>query len=193
MRNLDECQAEVFHRREKRIKARKTRRNRILAACVPLILCIAGVAFLPKVTVSRATDVPATEIANYQYPATMGPDCAAVLYGDTIAVSGNGLSHVYSDAEKVSEIVSLLHMGTPVSEIAHEDEMLQVTARDDAVNLGTDSKDKGYRITIQRGVGTDIEYVLRGTRLVNETTGEVFHLDEDTCFALKEALGIALY
>jgi hypothetical protein len=59
--------------------------------------------------------------------------------------------------------------------------------------LGTGFKAAGYRITIRRSVGADIEYELYGTRLINETTGEVFHLDEKTCFALKEALGIALY
>lgn len=193
MRNLDECQAEVFRRSEKRIKARKTRRNRILAACVPLVLCVAGMAFLPQMGVKSPTDVPATVIAGYQYSDTMAQECVVVLCADNIAVSGNGFSHVYSDEEKVSEIVTLLHMGTQVPEIEDEDEILTVTTQDDAVDLGTESKAAGYRITIRRSVGADIEYELHGTRLINKTTGEVFHLDEDTCFALKEALGIALY
>lgn len=191
MRNLEECQAEVFRRSEKRIKARKVRRTGILAVCVPLVLCVAGLAFLPQVGVKSPTDVPATEIAGYQYSDTMAQECVAVLYADTIAVSGNGISHVYSDAEKVSEIVTLLHMGTQVSEI-EEEGMLTVTTRDDAVDLGTESKAEGYRITIRRSVGADIQYKLRGTRLVNETTGEIFCLDEETCFSLKEALGIVL-
>jgi hypothetical protein len=100
---------------------------------------------------------------------------------------------VYSDAEKVSEIVTLLHMGTQVSEIEEEDGMLTVATQDDAVDLGTESKAEGYRITIRRSVGAEIQYELHGTRLVNETTGEIFCLDEETCFSLKEALGIVLY
>lgn len=193
MRNLEECQAEVFRRSEKRIKARKARRTGILAACVPLVLCVAGMAFLPQVGVKSPTDVPATEIAGYPYSDTMAQECVAVLYADTIAVSGNGISHVYSDAEKVSEIVTLLHMGTQVSEIEEEDGMLTVTTRDDAVDLETESKAEDYRITIRRSVGAEIQYELHGTLLVNETTGEIFCLDEETCFALKEALGIVLY
>ena len=193
MRNLEECQAEVFRRSEKRIKARKVRRTRILAVCVPLVLCVAGLALLPRIGGNGLTHVPATEIAGYLYSDTMAQECVAVLYADTIAVSGNGISHVYSDAEKVSEIVTLLHMGTQVSEIEEEDGMLTVTTRDDAVDLGTESKAEGYRITIRRSVGAEIQYELHGTRLVNETTGEIFCLDEETCFALKEALGIVLY
>ena len=41
MRDLQECQAEVFRRSEQRIKARKHRRNCIVALCVPLVLCLA--------------------------------------------------------------------------------------------------------------------------------------------------------
>ena len=40
MRELHECQAEVFRRSEKRIKERKQRRKRILMVCIPLVLCI---------------------------------------------------------------------------------------------------------------------------------------------------------
>lgn len=40
MRSLDECKAEIFRRSEIKIKQRKKTRNRILAACIPLCLCI---------------------------------------------------------------------------------------------------------------------------------------------------------
>ena len=40
MRDLNECQAEVFRRSEKRIKERKQHRKHILLACIPLVLCI---------------------------------------------------------------------------------------------------------------------------------------------------------
>lgn len=40
MREFNECKAEVFRRMEKGIKERKKRRNRIVACCVPLCLCI---------------------------------------------------------------------------------------------------------------------------------------------------------
>ena len=40
MRSLDECKAEIFRRSEIKIKQRKKNRNRVLAACIPLCLCI---------------------------------------------------------------------------------------------------------------------------------------------------------
>ena len=40
MRSLEECKAEIFRRSEVKIKQRKKTRNRILAACIPLCLCM---------------------------------------------------------------------------------------------------------------------------------------------------------
>lgn len=40
MRSLDEYKAEIIHRSEVKIKQRKKMRNRILAACVPVCLCV---------------------------------------------------------------------------------------------------------------------------------------------------------
>ena len=40
MRNFEERKAEVFRRSEKRIKERKQRRNHLIMACLPLVLCI---------------------------------------------------------------------------------------------------------------------------------------------------------
>ena len=41
MRELNECTAEVFHRGEQRLKARRKRRNRVLALCIPICLIAA--------------------------------------------------------------------------------------------------------------------------------------------------------
>ena len=40
MRTLDECKAEIFRRSEEKIKQRRKTRNRVLAACIPLCLCL---------------------------------------------------------------------------------------------------------------------------------------------------------
>lgn len=40
MRSLDEYKVEIFHRSEIKISQRKKNRNRILAVCIPLCLCI---------------------------------------------------------------------------------------------------------------------------------------------------------
>ena len=43
MRSLDECKAEIFRRSEMTIRRRKQTRNRILAVCIPLCLCIGAI------------------------------------------------------------------------------------------------------------------------------------------------------
>lgn len=40
MRSLEECKAEIFRRSEEKIKQRKKMRNRVLATCVPVCLCV---------------------------------------------------------------------------------------------------------------------------------------------------------
>jgi len=40
MRSLEACKAEIFRRSEEKIKQRKKMRNRVLAACVPVCLCV---------------------------------------------------------------------------------------------------------------------------------------------------------
>lgn len=73
MRDLKECQAEVFRRSEVRIKERTRRRKSILAACVPLVIClvIAGATMLPdrptadKIAPESAQDPGTTEGAIY--------------------------------------------------------------------------------------------------------------------------------
>lgn len=49
MRNLYDCKAEIFRRSEQRIQKRRQNRRRILACCVPAVLCITVCAamFLP--------------------------------------------------------------------------------------------------------------------------------------------------
>ena len=56
MRDLKECQAEVFRRSEEKIKARRKTRNRILAACIPLFLTIS--IWSMDVCPERVTDDP---------------------------------------------------------------------------------------------------------------------------------------
>jgi len=70
MRDLQECQAEVFRRSEKRIQERTCRRKRIVMTCVPLVLClvIAGTMMLPG---RPSTDMTAPE--NVQEPGSAAP------------------------------------------------------------------------------------------------------------------------
>lgn len=195
MRDLNECQAEVFRRSEKRIKERKQRRNHMLMVCVPLVLCItiAGVYYLPHMGNDSPAFTLATEIACNQYSDTMATDCIGVMFAGRVEISGNGLSRVVSAVEDVQGIMRLIDHITNRSETAQDDGTVTIMTQEDAVDLESGYMEKGYQILIKHGDGTDTAYLLIGSLLIQKTTGEGFHMDESTCFALKEALGIPLY
>ena len=68
MRDLKECQAEVFRRSEEKIKARKRTRNRILAVCIPLclLLSLKTVTQVPEIntgdTAAQQTEIKESNI-----------------------------------------------------------------------------------------------------------------------------------
>ena len=79
MRDLQECQAEVFRRSEEKIKARKRTRNRILAVCVPLclLLSLKTVTQVPEINAGD-TAAQQTEITEIKESNVLIPDNAKV-------------------------------------------------------------------------------------------------------------------
>lgn len=191
MRNLNECQAEVFRRSEKRIKERKQRRNHILMACIPLVLCITifGAFVFPGMD-SRNR---APESSDELYFGAMGTDAAAGLFVGSVEVSGNGISHYYTSVEDVQGIISLLNKIVAIPETNDGSGTDNGVAEDSAsTDLKENYNDKGYKIIVKRSDGSIAEYLLVGSLLIDQTAEEEFHMGEDTCKDLKEALGIPL-
>lgn len=96
MRNLEECRAEVFRRSEERIRARKRRNGVILAACVPVVLCVALVLAvgLPGAADRAAAENGRSECVTEPAGAAMGASPAdCVLYGipETVETSFPGV------------------------------------------------------------------------------------------------------
>jgi hypothetical protein len=54
-------------------------------------------------------------------------------------------------------------------------------------------KDMRYKILVRHSDGSGTEYLLIGNMLLDQSTQKEFHMDEATCFALKDALGIPFY
>ena len=65
MRNFEECKAEVFRRSEVRIKQRKKKIARVVAACVPLVLCLGLWIYLINSGLFFATNDAAPENAGW--------------------------------------------------------------------------------------------------------------------------------
>ena len=198
MRTMQECYEEALRRSEERIKEHKKRRTHLLVACIPVVLCLTIFAgfLLPGFGVS--TDMAAPEAALPLYNAESAMGDGAVILMDSVEVVGNGLSHKYTSPEDVREIMDFITsiVSTPQTNTTAEtfDIITDDSLTDDALILpGGDTLVNGYQITLLHSSGTTEEYTLLGPSLTNCATGEVFLLNEEIYFALKDLLGIYLY
>ena len=198
MRNLNECQAEVFRRSEKRIKERRQRRNHILMACIPPVLCIVilGAFLFPNVTTDGAIEPgdmrpPADGMEIDQESSLTGPIAK-------VTVAGADLFLTYTDASDILLISSQLYSyGTraPSAEVAPGDGTAE--AREDNKDLEpnvydsvTDSANIGFTITLVLREGEKTEFYLTGNTLKNLTTKQKYTLSQKEGNELKDLLGI---
>ena len=198
MRTMQECYEEALRRSEERIKERKKRRTHLLVACIPLVLCLTIFAgfLLPGFGVSTDMAAPEATLPLYHAGSAMGD--GAVILMDSVEVVGNGLSHKYTAPEEVREIMDFITsiVTTPQTNTTTEtfDIITDSSLTEDALILpGEGTLVNGYQITLLHSSGTTEEYTLLGPSLTNCATGEVFPLNEETYFALKDLLGIYLY
>lgn len=104
MRDLNECQAEVFRRSEQRIKERKQRRKHILLACVPLVLCMTlFAAFFSQNTKTAAPEDAAVNEAPMEWPAGNW-DWSSNYSVLRIDVSGLDFSKTYTETADITLI-----------------------------------------------------------------------------------------
>ena len=121
MRDLNECQAEVFRRSEKRIKERKQHRKRILMVCIPLVLCIPlCAAFYLKGPNRTAPEAPVGTNFPMNSPTGNwdGDFTASIL---RVEVYGLDFSRIYTDAADIILISDQLNSyDQPKSEVYEE-------------------------------------------------------------------------
>ena len=195
MRELHECQAEVFRRSEKRIKERKQRRQRILMTCIPLVLCLTifGAFLFPQLN----NNMQAPEgMPESKTQAAMGQDenqsmpCSIA----EIKVSGNGVSIRYTDVADLLLISDQLNTyGTREPETSgttNEDGSDRSENADDVVGGVADSVNAAYTITLITHEGEKTEYQLIGNTLFNQTTNQAYTLTYEQAKELREILGV---
>lgn len=192
MRELHECQAEVFRRSEKRIKERKARRNHILMACIPLALCLTifGAFLFPRMDDFKQ----APESSNEQFSGAMGTDAMGGVITGSVEVSGNGITSYYSTEENVLEIMRLINgiVAIPETESDGSDDRDYITDESHSTEQKENQKENGYTILLKRGDGSTAEYLLTGSLLIDQATQQEYPVSEDTLKDLKDALGIPL-
>ena len=198
MRNIQECYEEALRRSEEQIKARKKRRTHILVACIPMVLCLTIFAGFLFPGLGVTTDKAAPEAGPPLFNAESAMGDGAVILMDSVEVVGNGLAHKFTSPEEVQEIMDFITsiVTAPQTNTTAEtfDIITDSSLTEDALILpGGDTLVNGYQITLLHSSGTTEEYTLLGPSLTNHSTGEVFLLNEETYFALKDLLGIYLY
>lgn len=191
MRNLQECQVEVFRRSEQRINERKKRRKHLLMLCIPLVLCLTTVSglLLSGFGLSKSTDEAIPELS-YDGSVTVP---AVDVFSGSVAVSGNGLSRLYTAEEKVQgitdlidKVVNTMQVTTATGSLSNESTQVGSTVPEE------DLKDNTYRILIRHGNGTVAEYSLSGAFLTDHTTQQTYPIPEDTYAALQALLDLPL-
>ena len=191
MRELHECQAEVFRRSEKRIKERKARRNHILMACIPLVLCLTifGAFLFPQMDDFKQ----APESSNEQFSGAMGTDEDGGLFAGSVEVSGNGVSSYYTSVENVQGIMRLINGIVAVPETNDGDDLRDyITDESTSTDKNENYQESCYKIVVKRSDKTSTEYLLVGSVLIDQTTQQEYPVSEDTMKDLKNALGIPL-
>ena len=191
MRNFEERKAEVFRRSEKRIKERKQRRNHMLMACIPLVLCLTifGAFLFPQMDDFKQ----APESSNEQFSGAMGKDEVGGLFAGSVEVSGNGVSSYFTSAENVQGIMRLINGIVAVPETNDGDDLRDyITEESTSTDANENYQENCYKIVIKRSDGNSTEYLIVGSVLIDQATQQEYPVKEDTMKDLKDALGIPL-
>ena len=195
MKEIHEYTAEVFRRSEKRIKARRQRRNRILITCIPVVLCltICGTILLPGVTPTGNSDpkngVEAMEgIGNSEYT-SLSTSIAK------ITVSANGVSKTCTDTEKFALILDRLQYpdleppeSNGIPSEGDSDNGMDYKEITDQSGVLSDSFITVYTITLHPHEGDVIQYALSGNTLKNLTANETHTLSQKQADELLKIL-----
>lgn len=140
MRDLNECQAEVFRRSEKRIKEHKQHRKHILLACIPLVLCIT----LFSAFFLRDTNRAAPEAPVATRPAMNAPvgnwDGSSPVSVLRVEVSGLDFSQIYTDTADIMLISDRLYTYSQSEPECYEEPTESVLDEDYKESVDTDDQ-----------------------------------------------------
>jgi len=180
MRDLHECQAEVFRRSEKKIKARK---RHIAMVCMSLVLCITLLTpFLwPK---EKAANPGGNETAMGGVQENIGESLICSIA--KITVTGTNASKTFTDPSEVLPIWDLLSSCKTKAPQASGGEI----KAPESAGRNTETTGPKYAITLVMHDGERCEYRLTGNILENLTADQTHTLSQKEVQELYALLGI---
>ena len=185
MKDFEQTKAEIFRRSEERIQKRKIV-QRVTAMCIPLVLCVAAVALLPKQMVSQNT--PAENIAaagvhtaggaySPTEQATHKTSTESILADvnrlTTVRLCSEGAILCEKNGEVAEEILALLETVTVCVKSESDAAGDNYTTRGD-VTENMESAEITLSITDE--IGQTREFRWEDTGLTNLQTGEIYLL-----------------
>lgn len=194
MRNFSERRAEIFRRSENRIKARKRNRNRILACCIPLCLCIAilSVIYLPDMMISsdKSNNAEDMNMAG-------GVENESGFIYTSLEITSNVTAKNDTDKENIENIYNIIQSAFTVEDdeetATNIDEFPQTqkpeSQKGESATKGEDNYSTNtsqsfgegvvYTFTFTADNGQKTVYTLCDDILTNETTNESVTVTED--------------
>lgn len=175
MRELNECKAEIFRRSEKRIKERKRKRNRLIAFCVPLCICLAVISTSINFGMMGAKsgdsetfagrEEKSTDISNFIKVEISNRDQSAENY------------KIITDSDKINSILILLDSDADENGSA-------VNPEDNS------SGDFDYLITFTDRNGYEAVYKIKGNILFDVNSNNQKHISDEQLTELITILGL---
>ena len=197
MRELDECTAEVFRRSEKRIKERRRKRGRVLALGIPvcLIITVWAVIIFPGMmpTADTSDFAQAAEEINGNAEGSLAGPYVSVEIQTAGLFPAERYGEV-TDRLAVAEMFQAVH-----SLFADADGNNQVdsgtipAAEDNACydQAESESKWKVCTITFTAEDGSQVEYILSESTLVDVNGNKTIFLSDFQAAELLAVLGIS--
>lgn len=191
MRDLIECQAEVFRRSEKRIKLRRQRTARTLAICIPLVLCLVSIPLVSGFFPGISRESPATDPAIHLQAG--GQQESYICSIAKITVSGPDHSGSVTELSEILAIYDYLaaydtYSAGGIVDESHQEETTG-TVHTYTQSAGMDvTVGLFYTATLVMHDGTQIPYTLTDCTLKNLTTGQSFVLPQEDAEQLAKLL-----
>lgn len=198
MRDMKECQAEVFRRSEKRIKDRKKSEKRLLALSIPLclVLLVSAITVLPEMFSTKDKNT-APESAMGAAGSVDGSNFA-YLQAEIISAESVTQPILKGDMDEVAQLYDALQAafargGKENTKTESNGSSLSETREENNgyTQSGGGEKFAGYRIVFTAPNGTEVVYSLEEDRLINETTKEKVTLTQEQYFDLLRLCGVA--
>lgn len=203
MRNLQECQAEVFRRSEKRIQERRKVRNHILAVCIPvcLVITVWSSTMLPALFPGNRKNMPTeekTEFADDVVGSAAGSDAAFVRVQVVSAGAAAQTAIIKEDAAEVARIYDAVQAAFARAGEGDQESVQEESADDtqepteEFPRGGTATMSAGYKLIFSTGNGKQTVYSLTGSTLIHEATGQQTILPTDRRSELLHMLGLTI-